>query len=88
MPRLELTVGAKPNFNGAVPSGELFELSSPKDVQNLLGNAAYSIHRPRTSCTLSFDRATVEAPAISHQPLRVILKELLWTGVVKCALLV
>src|SRR6266511_55927 len=47
---------------GLVLSGELLELRSGKDLENLLEDAAYSVHRWGPSCTLSFAQLQLYRP--------------------------
>src|SRR5437588_10940443 len=66
---------------GAMLSSQMFKLRSRKDVENLSENTAYSVHRRGTSCTFSFVRSTVQAPATSRHLPGANLKKLIWTGV-------
>src|SRR6266545_4188032 len=47
---------------GLVLSGELLELRSGKDLEDLLEDAAYSVHRWGPSCTLSFAQLQLYRP--------------------------
>src|SRR5436309_12487259 len=67
---------------GLLLSGELLELRSGKDLEDLLEDAAYSVHRWGPSCT-SFCRAKLNCtgPGDSRHAGRADLRKLIWTGV-------